>query len=162
MPPLWGWGLGLPFLGQEARALGPKALDRELIIWSCLCGVGVNLADLGMGHSTPALILYLDLGAHGPPPATASFESFLEPGASIPMWAPRTRWWGAHSRCSAHRCVCAHFLLPIPFFLSPFLSLPTSQAWDIPPVLLSLLKEPRERHSQPEFPEATLSGTQSP
>lgn len=31
-----------------------------------------------------------------------------------------------------------------------------------PPALLSLLKEPRERHSQPEFPEATLSGAQSP
>ena len=91
MPSSLGWGLGLPLLGQEARALGPKALDRELIIWSCLCGVGVSLADLGMGHSTPALIPYLDLGAHGPPPATASFKSFLEAGASIPMWAPRTR-----------------------------------------------------------------------
>ena len=91
MPSSLGWGLGLPLLGQEARALGPKALDRELIIWSCLCGVGVSLADLGMGHSTPALIPYLDLGAHGPPPATASFKSFLEAGVSIPMWAPRTR-----------------------------------------------------------------------
>lgn len=126
MPPLWGWGLGLPFLGQEARALAPKALDRELIIWSCLCGVGVNLADLGMGHSTPALILYLDWGAHGPPPATASFESFLEPGPPSLCGRPGPggggRTVGAQHTGVSVLTFCSQFLFFfLPFF--PFLHL---------------------------------------
>lgn len=48
-------------------------------------------------------------------------------------------------------------------FLSFSLSFPSYiSGLGHPPALPSLLKDPREGHTQPEFPEATLSGAQSP
>ena len=62
---------------------------------------------------------------------------------------------------STQVCLCS---LSAPnSFLSFSLSFPSYiSGLGHPPVLLSLLKEPRERHSQPEFPEAVLWGTHSP
>lgn len=142
-------GVPLPW----ARRQGHWGLRSWTQTWSSgPASVGVSQADLGMGHPTPAHFPYLDLGAYGLPPATISFESSLEAGASIPTWTPRQdggrRTVGAQYTWSTPMYpVCSQFLyfsvfsFFLPFF--PFLCLRPGTSLALP----SLLRTPREGHN---------------